>query len=211
MRSPAFSVSAAFKTESRYVSAWTKSPFGSIPSRSARSLICPADSSPDAYRTVPATFETAAAVCRTSVDLPIPGSPLRRISAPGTIPPPRTVSSSPMPVVRRVTVSSLISPNGAGFVSFCRTDDAAAAGTAAFSVSSANVFHSPQCGQRPNHRVETLPHSLQTKRVLTFAIVSPYIVSKSSFFLSLLSTWTVLPSVSRPSKSNSAIGSSTSF
>ena len=46
------------------------------PSRAARSRSCPADSSPEAYRsTVPWPPATPAAASSTSVDLPMPGSP----------------------------------------------------------------------------------------------------------------------------------------
>ena len=47
------------------------------------------------------TARDAAAAWRRSVDLPIPGSPPTRTSEPGTSPPPRTRSSSPIPIGRR--------------------------------------------------------------------------------------------------------------
>src|SRR5436190_762423 len=42
-----------------------------------------------------------AAAWRSTVDLPMPGSPPMRTSDPGTTPPPRTRSNSPIPVVSR--------------------------------------------------------------------------------------------------------------
>ena len=77
--------------------------------RSARSLTCAADSSPVTYNTVrgsgpPATL---AAASRSSVDLPTPGSPAIRMTAPGTSPPPRTRSNSVTRVgVKRATEES---------------------------------------------------------------------------------------------------------
>ena len=44
---------------------------------------------------------TPAAISSTSVDLPMPGSPPSSTRAPGTRPPPRTRSTSPMPTLRR--------------------------------------------------------------------------------------------------------------
>ena len=45
-----------------------------------------------------------AAACNSSVDLPMPGSPPSSTIEPGTMPPPSTRSSSPMPVDSRVVV-----------------------------------------------------------------------------------------------------------
>ncbi len=62
--------------------------------RSARIFICPTDSSPEIYN----VFGTVNAICKASVDLPMPGSPPSNIKLPGTIPPPRTLSISSTPV-----------------------------------------------------------------------------------------------------------------
>ena len=71
-------------------------------SRSARSRIWAADSSADTYRVRrPAATRLASAIV-VSVDLPIPGAPPISTSDPGTIPPPRTLSSSPMPVLSAI-------------------------------------------------------------------------------------------------------------
>ena len=69
----------------------------SIPSLSALSFICSADSSPDTYSTFPSPCILLHS-CKINVDFPIPGSPPSRISEPFTIPPPSTLSSSPKPV-----------------------------------------------------------------------------------------------------------------
>ena len=55
-----------------------------------------------------------AATWSSRVDLPIPGSPPTRINDPGTRPPPRTRSSSPMPVARRGTSASPMSARATG-------------------------------------------------------------------------------------------------
>ena len=65
---------------------------------SARILICPGDSSPDMYRTL-RDAAILAHTCNRIVDLPIPGSPPTSTMEPATIPPPKTLSSSPNPVV----------------------------------------------------------------------------------------------------------------
>ena len=68
----------------------------------------PAPPTPRRWRTGRAP-PTPAATWSSSVDLPMPGSPPSRISEPGTMPPPRTRSSSPMPVGRRGTSRSPMS------------------------------------------------------------------------------------------------------
>ena len=68
------------------------------PRRSARSRTWDADSSALTNRTRPPARTRAAASCRVKVDLPIPGSPPRSVTEPGTRPPPRHRSASAMPV-----------------------------------------------------------------------------------------------------------------
>ena len=76
-------------------------------SRSARSRICAADSSAETYSVRrPAAHRFASAIV-VSVDLPIPGAPPIRTSDPGTMPPPRTLSSSPMPGAQPLVVGGL--------------------------------------------------------------------------------------------------------
>ena len=75
-----------------------------MPSRSARSLICAGDSSPETYRTGarpepvegPPPSARAAQSWMSKVLLPMPGSPLIRTTEPGTIPPPSTRLNSPI-------------------------------------------------------------------------------------------------------------------
>ena len=54
---------------------------------------------PDASGLAMTGEERAAANWSRRVDLPIPGSPPNKIKLPGTSPPPKTRSTSPMPVV----------------------------------------------------------------------------------------------------------------
>ena len=51
----------------------------------------------------------AVAICATKVDLPIPGSPLNKMSEPGTTPPPKTRSISKIFVLNRVNDVAFIS------------------------------------------------------------------------------------------------------
>ena len=107
--------------------------------------------------------------CSKIVDLPMPGSPPISVTLPMTIPPPRTRSSSLMPVTMR-----LFSFGGADAFQLLRhkaclpvTRGAAAAlpedalaGSA--TTSSVMVFHAPQDGQRPSQRGLVSPHWVQT-------------------------------------------------
>ncbi len=72
----------------------------SAPRRIARSLTWPADSSPETYNTV-LVLAISAQTCISKVDLPMPGWPASNVTAPGRIPPPRTISRSLKPVERR--------------------------------------------------------------------------------------------------------------
>ena len=86
---------ASCKIASKLVSAITDNSLPWIPRRSALSFNCICDSSPDAYSTLPCVSAIRPDTCSKIVDLPIPGSPPNKISAPGTIPPPKTRSISP--------------------------------------------------------------------------------------------------------------------
>ena len=92
---------ASSRIRSRQVSASRYSGGASRPSRSPRIFNCWTDSSPEAYSTGPSVRATAAAICSSSVDLPIPGSPPSNTAEPGTMPPPSTRSSSPLPLGMR--------------------------------------------------------------------------------------------------------------
>ena len=87
----------ASMTFSRLVSDRRDSPSPLTWSRSARSLICRRLSSPETYR-MRAPEEMVWQICSSRVDLPMPGSPLSKTTEPGTMPPPSTRLSSPIPV-----------------------------------------------------------------------------------------------------------------
>ena len=136
------------------------SPSGSTPSRRARSFSCRSLSSPDTYRTF-RPWHRQEQICSSSVDLPMPGAPPTSTRLPPTAPPPRTRSSSPMPVEKRISPSvstwdsfwgRRLPPTGA---------DLARPGAAGFSVCSSRVFQAPQAGQRPCHLGVSFPHSVQ--------------------------------------------------
>jgi hypothetical protein len=96
----------------------------------------------------------------------MPGEPPIRTIEPGTSPPPRMLSSSPMPVCSRGTRSARTSASGTG--------RRAAAGRAASPpprASSASVFHSPQPGQRPCHFAASAPQAEQTNTDVARAMV----------------------------------------
>ena len=139
-----------------------------IPSLSALNLICSADSSPETYKTLPSPFILSHS-SRIRVDLPIPGSPPSKINDPLTIPPPRTLSSSPKPVDILDTSCPLYEFNALGsFLSFSFLTP--------FSVifstfCSKKVFQLLHAGHFPIHFALSYPHSLQTKIVFAaFAI-----------------------------------------
>ena len=124
------------------------------PKRSARILICPSLSSPETY-SIFLSSPTFSQICKSSVDLPIPGSPPTRISEPLTIPPPSTRSSSFKPVLYLVSNPALTSPIFFGIRAgavFSRTSalvaDVFFSGVT--SVSSI-VFQLPQDGHFPSH------------------------------------------------------------
>jgi hypothetical protein len=96
------------------------------------------------------------------VDLPTPGSPLSRIAAPGTMPPPSTRSNSATPLERRGDSSDVSDVIGRA----CRPAAGLVASTrrtmpvcAACSVTVPHCWHSPH---RPTHFAVVHPHSVQT-------------------------------------------------
>ena len=99
--------------------------------------------------------------------MPTPGSPASSTTAPGTIPPPSTRSSSPTPVGRARALSALTSPMGragsAGRTAAARAG-AALAGPAppADSTNSSRVPHSRHSRHCPSHLGLVQPHSVQT-------------------------------------------------
>ncbi len=120
---------------------------GTRPSRVARPLTWVSDSSAEASSTSDPAAASEQSTWKSSVDLPMPGGPKSSVTEPATTPPPRTRSSSPTPVGRGRAPSVDTSRSGTGAA--CRA--ARAPGRV---VAGANVFHSPQLGQRPTHRSE---------------------------------------------------------
>src|SRR5699024_8901287 len=98
MKSPGLIASSCPSTRPRSVSEARYRFLCNAPIRSARKRTCAALSSPEIYSTVVPDSAVFAATSSRSVDLPTPGSPARRTTAPGTIPPPSTRSNSPTPV-----------------------------------------------------------------------------------------------------------------
>ncbi len=81
----------------------------------------------------------------------MPGSPPRRISDPGTRPPPSTRFSSPMPVSMRSMSRSRISFTRCASARGMPGRRIAAVDGSFAATCSAKVFHSPHAGQRPSH------------------------------------------------------------
>src|SRR5690606_5771007 len=101
-------------------------------------------------------------VCSSDL-FPTPGSPPTSMREPGTIPPPKTRSSSESPSVQRRSSKALASVTGTE-----RTAVASRrwfAGAPGGATSSTRVFHPSHDGQRPNHFTLTSPHCWQTYRV----------------------------------------------
>ncbi len=103
----------------------------------------------------------------TSVDLPTPGSPPTSTSDPGTMPPPRTRSSSPIPVGIR-SASSAETSASATTSRGCA--GALPRGEESVVRSSRIVPHASQAGQRPSHFDSVSPQAVQEKRVAVRAI-----------------------------------------
>jgi hypothetical protein len=94
-----------------------------------------------------------------SVDLPMPGEPPSRTSEPGTSPPPRTMSSSPIPVPSRGARSALTSRRRTGRSTGPVARAVRAPGPGARS--STSVFQSPHEGHWPCHLGVCAPHAEQ--------------------------------------------------
>ena len=154
--------------------------------RSARSLICFSDSSPDIYSTSCPSSASFWHTCKRRVDLPMPGSPPTSTREPGTIPPPKTRSSSCIRVVTRS--SSFVS------IEERQTGPPAALLSCAFAtlffstVSSTKVFHSRHPGHWPIHLGDSYPQLWQknTVEVFPFAMFTP----ESCSYAFLISTVT---------------------
>src|SRR5438270_8970591 len=98
----------------------------------------------------------AAATSSSSVDLPTPGSPATRMTAPGTRPPPSTRSSSPTPLglARAASTSTSAIGRAGALTGPAETVRSLAAPT------SSMVPHAWHSGQRPTHLGTPRPHSL---------------------------------------------------
>src|SRR5690606_16218960 len=166
------------------VSAATRRSEPGVSRRAARILSWFNDSSPEMYNVFTPPAESSAAVCRSSVDLPMPGSPPINTKEPSTTPPPRTRSNSAMPVETRcssrtgTSLSAITAPcegpdaAGAGFPPQCPgrlldpSPREASAASAGASLNSIRLSQVPQDGQRPAHLEKVSPHSLQAKVTL---------------------------------------------
>ena len=121
-----------------------------IPNLLALSLIWETDSSPLTYATV-YFWDKLPQICSRRVDLPAPGSPPISIPAPFTIPPPRTLSSSLIPVrIRFLLSSASISLNWLNSTDLYEVFFAVDAGEVSIT-SSVIVFHSLQDEHCPCH------------------------------------------------------------
>ena len=109
----------------------------------------------------PAATRLARAIV-VSVDFPMPGAPPISTSEPGTSPPPSTLSSSPMPVLRRSCRGVATSASATGCTAALDRLAAPPARVACDRLSSTSVFHSPQPGQRPAQRAVSCPQAEQT-------------------------------------------------
>ena len=170
MRISGFIASAASTISESLVSERMNSSSGATPRRSARSFSCRSLSSPDTYSTRRPTHRLLQ-ICSKSVDLPMPGAPPTSTRLPATAPPPRTRSSSPIPVENRISPSLVISRMRWGFRLMPTGADFALPAATGFSMCSSMVLYAPQLGQRPIHFGVSLPQLVQKKTVFAFAIV----------------------------------------
>ncbi len=150
---PGFISVIADETAKRSVSHNMYRLLSKLPSLSALIFICLGDSSPDTYSILCPSADNFLHICRRRVDLPMPGSPPTSTSEPATMPPPRTLSSSPMPVAVLSSSPALTSLSLAGTLR-------AIPGRAPFTLSgryfaaggaSVNESHSWHTGHWPSH------------------------------------------------------------
>ena len=129
------------------------------PRRSARRRTCCALSSAVTYNEGPVA---PASNCKRSVLLPMPGSPPSNVTEPGTKPPPRTRSSSPMPVGTGSLSLGLTSPIGVASPGGTSARPAARVtnDSSGPSTSSTREFHAPHARHLPDHFGNEPPHSV---------------------------------------------------
>ncbi len=101
---------------------------------------------------------TLDATASSSVDLPTPGSPASRTTAPGTSPPPSTRSSSPTPVGACRAASTSICPISRAVERVGAT--ATVRGPTPAAPTSATVPHSWHSPHRPTHLAVVQPHAV---------------------------------------------------
>ena len=112
-------------------------------------------------------------ICKSKVDLPMPGSPPKSTIEPFTSPPPSTLSSSDIPVLY-LTSSPETSASASWTILSARSTPERLFAIVALvcgriSISS-RVFHAPQEGHLPFHFGVSAPHSRQTYALLDFGI-----------------------------------------
>ncbi len=107
--------------------------------------------------------------------MPTPGSPERRIAAPGTMPPPSTRSNSPMPVGQcSAGVVSMLVIGRAARSAEGLSGAGARPPMPVVAADSTTVFHAWHSPHRPTHFVLAQPHSVQRYAVVDLAMTSPY-------------------------------------
>ena len=115
------------------------------------------------------------------MDLPMPGSPPTSTAEDRAIPPPKTRSSSLIPVdMRGGGGSALSSGANSTVLVLCFDPEAGAAsppgGAAMFSSTSA--FHALHASQRPDHLAWAVPQDWQTKAVVGLAMCGVWQVGR---------------------------------
>lgn len=152
MTSSEGSLSSVAKTSSMSEAVRRRMEGFEIPRRMARSEIWAAFSSAEAYRAVLPFFANQSAIWMERVDFPMPGSPERRMSDPGTMPPQRRLFNSDEATgIRRLAsdFSFEIVETGSAL-----PDDAESFEAPPFLGSfgaSTREFHSPHAGHFPVH------------------------------------------------------------
>ena len=130
------------------------------PKRSARSRTCCALSSAVTYKVGPAVLARS---CNNNVLLPMPGSPPNNVTEPGTSPPPRTRSNSPIPVERGLLCCVSTFPMGVASPGGTSARPAAnvTSESSGPSTSSTREFQAPHAKHFPDHFGKEAPHSEQ--------------------------------------------------
>ena len=157
-----FSAAIAARIFSSWISASTRTFAPLKPSLRERNAICEPLSSPVTYSTF-ICADKASTACSNKVLLPMPGSPPISTTAPSTMPPPSTRSSSSCPVgVRAISAASISLSVATGWLRARAWKRVLrVAGPAGSAIVSSSVFQALQCGHLPSHLALVPPHSLQ--------------------------------------------------